>query len=88
MDGYLSRPVEVHSDRTGLLGVVRPAQTRDGAYVSLVLRYPDHGPDWEAEEIPLCFDGGFARVLGRVLVNVGREACARRYPQAVDKGWG
>ena len=36
----------------------------------------------------LCFDGGFARVLGRVLVNSGSQACARGYHQGVDNGWG
>jgi len=85
----MSRPAEVRSDQTGQLAIVRVAQSAGAIpYVVVVLRYPDYGPGWEEEEIPLCFDGGFARVLGRVLVNSGSEACARDYPQAVEDGWG
>jgi hypothetical protein len=86
---HLSRPAEVHSAVSGLSAVVRLVQGVHGTpYVVVELRHPDYGPGWEAEEIPLCMDGGFARVLGRVLVNSGSEACARGYPQGVDKGWG
>jgi len=82
---HLSSAVEVHSDPgSGLSAVVRLAQSLYGAaYVVLLLNYPGYD-----EEIPLCFDGGFARVLGRVLVNAGGQACALGYPQGVDNGWG
>jgi hypothetical protein len=80
---HWSSPVHVRSDRTGLTAEVRLAEGAVGIpYVVVILR------GWAEEELPLSFDGGFARVLGRVLVKSGHEACERGYPQGVEKGWG
>jgi hypothetical protein len=83
------RPAQVRSERLGITATVQVGRYINGTpEVVVVLRYDDYGPGWPGEEIPILFDGEFARSLGRVLVTSGREACASGFPQAVENGWG
>jgi hypothetical protein len=79
---HMSRPVHPRSSRTGLAVTVQLVQHEridgypfsDLPLISLVIRFPDDGPDHPAEEYAFSLDDELAQTVGRILVSVGRQA--------------
>jgi hypothetical protein len=78
---HLSRTAVARSARTGLIVTVQLVQGRPVTgyphsgqpYASLVIRYPDDGPDCRAQEYPFCLERDLARTVGWLLLHAGRD---------------
>ncbi len=81
---HLSRTSTARSPRTGLAVTVQlvqaspvPGYPRTGRpYVSLVVNYPDDGPDYPAQEYPFALERDLARTVGWMLLNATRTQLA------------
>jgi hypothetical protein len=77
---HLSRLAEVRSPRTDLAVSVQLMQQEpiegcpdsDQPFVSLVIRFPDYGPDHPAEEYAFCFDQDITSSTARMLAAATR----------------